>query len=508
MDKKRIFTEETEAQLIKLADTAQTHCISQNAKITEILIIIKSILIPNTASIFTICNFSQIKEWLNSAINNAEFNVSTLDIKKSEIKKAFKNVRLEDTRVGKNIENLAAYSAEYKNLISEFEFVMNKKNKSFNPEAINSDLKNALNSFNNFKQNKYKKYVDLNDAYTFTDESYYIGDKYLGALNIFTAILMAWKSRNKILASYIKDLWNLIIDNKSVSWDAYNESKIKAAIKSTLDAYAEQDSNDFTKYTKKADEYISLIKNCKTLAEFKKSKTFTKDKNLKKLIEKMGGFEKVWKAAKECPELLEYLFSDYEKQKEAFALIKETYKDDPDYFRIVDQLENEYNNKLYGVAERVLNIAFDEFAKNGTASAVQIMEWAISDILGKAFTGGAGGLFSAITAGIDIAVYISGGGTWADNALDFCYYQQNSKMYNEIYNRYREKILSGKYTQKDIDRMKMAFQMMKQNLLKEYKCYLNMCKDPSEKAEIQKRIIEIENMEPPIVQNCNGRGFR
>ena len=494
--KKRIFTEEMEKALIKLAEISQKYHTSQHYKFMDILILLGGFVTNNYLVVF---NFSKIKDKLYSLANNAELNVTTLNIKKGKIKESFKNIRNEDKRVGKNLDGLTSYAKAYEDLINEFEFIMDRKNISFNSEKINNHLANAIKDFDDFEQNKYKKYIGINDKDPFLKESAYISNQYLNGINVFTTVLMAWKNKSKIIASYIRDLWNALIENRKVSWESFNESKIKSSIKSVLDTYAEQEDKDYVKYTKKANEYISLIKKCKTLAEYENLEEFKKNKDLKKLLDKLGGFDKVWSIAKECPQVLEELLSNYEKQKEAFSLIKKTYRDDADYYRVVEELEREYNNKFYIIAEKIQESAFDEYAKQGIAYSVQIFEKIITEIFGKAYTGGAGGLFNVITASIDIVIYATGGDSWANNALDFCYYQQNNTMYEAIYNEYRDKISSGKYTEKDVERMKIAFKMMKQNLLKMYECYFNMCKDPDEKAEIQRRIIEIQSMEAPLV---------
>lgn len=494
--KKRIFTEEMEKALIKLAEISQKYHTSQHYKFIDILILLGGFVTNNYLVVF---NFSKIKDKLYSLANNAELNVATLNMKKGKIKECFKNVRNEDKRVGKNLDGLTSYVKAYEDLISEFEFIMDRKNISFNSEKINNHLANAIKDFDNFKRNKYEKYLDINNEMLFEEEIRYVYDKYMDALNAFTLNLMRYADSGKIISSELKDIWDATINNSEISWDNYNESKIKAIIKEILDSYAEQEDEDYVKYTKKADEYISLIKKCKTLAEYENLEEFKKNKELKKLLDKLGGFDKVWSIAKECPQLLEELLSTYEIQKEAFSLIKKTYKDDAEYYRIIDQIENEYNSKLYLIAETIENKAFEYFAKYGIEIGVQMIETLIANALGVASTGGAYALYKAITISIDLVIYATGGKEWANNAIEVRYSYETLKMFRNIYNEYRDKISSGKYTEKDVERMKIAFKMMKQNLLKMYECYFNMCKDPDEKAEIQRRIIEIQSMEAPLV---------
>ncbi|MCI5515619.1 MAG: hypothetical protein MR398_07425 [Oscillospiraceae bacterium] len=483
-----------EDKLLRLAKSANDLHLEEIEKVYEILKIICPI-----RSVFSYL-YDLVKDKLYEFINSAKLNVSALNIKKKTIKKVFEDVRSEDVKVGRNIEMICKHAADYAFLLSEFENVMNTKNNMFNEYSIEEKVTQALDKFDSTDYEKYKKYANITDEDPFLHQHAYIGGEHIKGINGFGVIIMAMREGEKITLAKIKDLW-LAITGQSYTWNSYNESKIRKCIKNTLDAYAEESDDDIINYTKKADNIISQIKNCKSIAEFENS-NFLKDEKLKKIIIKLGGFTKVWNYAKECPELLEYIFTSYEKQKSAFSLIRETYKGDNehDYGNVIDRLENEYNNKFYGILDKFMELALKEGYKAGTSLALETLQEAIGITLGKGFIiGGAGMLYGAITAGISITLETSGAGKWADNALDFCYYYQNQDVYRDAYEKYRQIILSGKYTDDDVVKFKMSFEMMKQNLLKEYNCYLEMCTDPAEKSKIKKKIAEINYMQAPKI---------
>lgn len=206
-----------------------------------------------------------------------------------------------------------------------------------------------------------------------------------------------------------------------------------------------------------------------------------KDKKgpFKDFVEAMGGITAVKQLAETCPEVLDYLFSDYSKGLEILDNISETCNrsGSPEMRSAIEKLRQDYNKKWSGLLRKTQDFSVDMISK---LSEEGIKEW-IKDNIGDT---------SVLMSILDIADMESK----VDASHKLLALRKVADELQDAYEDVIEKIRSGNYTEADITSAENLFNMLKETTKSVYKTYRDMCDDATKKIWINDQIENLERM--------------
>lgn len=212
-------------------------------------------------------------------------------------------------------------------------------------------------------------------------------------------------------------------------------------------------------------------------------KDYLDDKNkkseFKTFVKNMGGITFVKQLAKTCPELLDYLFTDYEKGLKILEDIEKTCdcSGNAEMKKAIAHLKVDYNNKWMGVLRKAtIDFSTDMLSE---LSEKGIKEW-IEDEIGDT---------SVLLSVLDIYDLEEK----TDGALTLFTLRKIVYDLQKGYEKAIEKIKSGDYTKDDLEYAKNMFKMLKEATKSVYETYRDMYTDnPSTQIWCNKQIQKIE----------------
>lgn len=205
------------------------------------------------------------------------------------------------------------------------------------------------------------------------------------------------------------------------------------------------------------------------------------DKNsaFKSFVEAMGGMATVKELAKTCPELLDYLFSDYAKGLEVIEDISQTCDraGSVEMRAAIERLRQEYNSKWIGLMQKT-----KDFGVNTISSLTKegIEKW-IKDEIGDT------SVLLKVLEGTGIKGKVDGSHKLL--ALRKITYQLQDAYEDAI-----EKIKSGEYTKEDLDYAQNMFNMLKETTKSVYETYRDMCEDPNKQIWCNEQIEKLDRL--------------
>lgn len=257
--------------------------------------------------------------------------------------------------------------------------------------------------------------------------------------------------------------------------EGYNEKIVREELNKLISSVisGENCHQTFMKDHDEAKEYMEdLIKD------------YLKDKNkkskFKTFVENMGGITYVKQLFESCPQLLDYLFSDYTRGLEIIENIERTCeRAGTEAMReAIIRLKQDYNSKWVGLFNKSMDFNVDmieDLTKKG------IEDW-IKEEIGES---------SVILTVLDIADVESK----VDGAHKLIALKQITYQLQDAYEDAIEVIKSGDYTEEDLTYAKNMFDMLKETTKSVYSTYRDMCKDdPSKQIWCNQQIQKIENM--------------
>lgn len=205
------------------------------------------------------------------------------------------------------------------------------------------------------------------------------------------------------------------------------------------------------------------------------------DKNgtFKSFVEAMGGITAVKKLAESCPQLLDYLFSDYTKGLEIINDIAKTCDRSgcAEMRAAVERLREEYQSKWKGFLHEAKDFSVDMIS---ALSEKGIKDWIKEEI----------GDTSVLLTVLDI--------TGIEDKVDGSHELiALKKIVYELQNAYEEAIeiiKSGNYTAEDLTYAENMFNMLKEATKSVYETYRDMCDDPSKQIWLNDQIENLERM--------------
>ena len=214
-------------------------------------------------------------------------------------------------------------------------------------------------------------------------------------------------------------------------------------------------------------------------------KDYLEDENkngkFKSFVENMGGITYVKQLLKTCPQLLDYLFTDYERGLQIIENIEQTcgLAGNESMQKAIASLKEDYNNKWMGLLKKSQNFNISmitELSKKG------IEDWIKEEV----------GDTSVLLTVLEIAdTQTQVDGTYKLLALKKIVYELQDAYEDAI-----EKIKSGNYTEDDLTYAKNMFDMLKESTKSVYETYRGMCDaDPSKQIWCNKQIQKIESIQ-------------
>ena len=199
----------------------------------------------------------------------------------------------------------------------------------------------------------------------------------------------------------------------------------------------------------------------------------------KSFVEAMGGITAVKELAKTCPQLLDYLFSDYTKGLEIIEDIAQTCdrSGSAEMRAAIDRLREEYQSKWKGLLHKTKDFSVDMISE---LSEKGIKDWIKEEI----------GDTSVLFAVLDIAgMEDKVDGSHKLIALLKFFYELKYEYYYAMF-----KIKSGNYTAEDLTYAENMFNMLKEATKSVYETYRDMCDDPSKQIWLNDQIENLERM--------------
>lgn len=199
----------------------------------------------------------------------------------------------------------------------------------------------------------------------------------------------------------------------------------------------------------------------------------------KSFVEAMGGITAVKELAKTCPQLLDYLFSDYTKGLEIIEDIAQTCdrSGSAEMQAAIDRLREEYQSKLKGLLHKTKDFSVDMISE---LSEKGIKDWIKEEI----------GDTSVLFAVLDIA----GMEDKVDGSHKLIALRKIVYELQDAYEEAIEKIKSGNYTAEDLTYAENMFNMLKEATKSVYETYRDMCDDPSKQIWLNDQIENLERM--------------
>lgn len=203
------------------------------------------------------------------------------------------------------------------------------------------------------------------------------------------------------------------------------------------------------------------------------------DTKFKSFVEKMGGIDAVKELAEKCPELVDYLFSDYSNGLEIINNLSKTVDNSgtAEMRLAVERLKQEYESKWKGVLHKTKDFSGDMIEK---LSDKAIKDW-IKDEVGDTYI-----LFSVLE--------ITGLEDKVDGADKLVALKTVVNGLQDSYEETIEKIKSGSYSEEDIKYAQNLFDMLKEATKSVYETFRDMTGDASKKIWANEQIENIENM--------------
>lgn len=204
------------------------------------------------------------------------------------------------------------------------------------------------------------------------------------------------------------------------------------------------------------------------------------DSAFKSFVEAMGGMTAVKELASTCPELLDYLFSDYKKGLSIIEDIARTCDQSgtAELRAAVDRLRQEYSSKWMGLLHKTKDFSVDMISK---LSKKEIEDW-IKDEIGDT---------SVILTVLDIAD-VEGK---VDGSHKLIALRQIASQLQDSYEDAIEKIRSGSYEEKDLEYAKNMFSMLKETTKSIYETYRDMCTDAGKQIWCNEQIAKIDRIQ-------------
>ncbi len=206
-----------------------------------------------------------------------------------------------------------------------------------------------------------------------------------------------------------------------------------------------------------------------------------KESKFKDFVEGMGGITAVKELLETCPEVLDYLFTDYEKGLQIIEDIEKTcdYSGSEEMRAAIARLKEDYNNKWIGLLQKTKDFSVDmitEISKEG------VEDW-IKDEVGDV---------SVLLTVLEIADME----TKVDGAHKLIALRSIVYELQDAYEDAIAKIKAGNYTEDDLNYAKNMFNMLKESTKSVYETYRDMCADdPSKQIWCNEQIRKLENMQ-------------
>lgn len=199
----------------------------------------------------------------------------------------------------------------------------------------------------------------------------------------------------------------------------------------------------------------------------------------KSFVEAMGGITAVKELAKTCPQLLDYLFSDYTKGLEIIEDIAQTCdrSGSAEMRAAIDRLREEYQSKWKGLLHKTKDFSVDMISE---LSEKGIKDWIKEEI----------GDTSVLFAVLDIA----GMEDKVDGSHKLIALRKIVYELQDAYEEAIEKINSGNYTAEDLTYAENMFNILKEATKSVYETYRDMCDDPSKQIWLNDQIENLERM--------------
>lgn len=216
----------------------------------------------------------------------------------------------------------------------------------------------------------------------------------------------------------------------------------------------------------------------------KHMKDYLKDKDeesdFKSFVEAAGGIEFVKELGESCPELLDYLFTDYTEGREILENIERTCdrSGSEEMRAAVESLRLEYDSKWTGLMSKTKDFSVDMVERLTQESVDDWIEKNIGDA-------------SVLTKLLEIG----GLEDKVDGAHQLVALRKISGELQKGYEDAIEKINSGDYTQEDMTYAENMFRMMKENSKAIYSTYRDMCDDPGKQIWCNEQIDKINSAE-------------
>ena len=204
-----------------------------------------------------------------------------------------------------------------------------------------------------------------------------------------------------------------------------------------------------------------------------------KDGTFKKFVEAMGGITFVKELGESCPQLLDYLFSDYKNGLEIIDNIASTCDKagTPEMQKAIKKLREDYESKWKGIFNKTQNFNIKMIEKLGEEGVKEFIKKNIGDTY----------VLLKVLEVTDMKEHTEG---WHKLLAQ-------KKIVSDLQDAYeaaRNKIDSGDYTEDDVKYMKNMFNMLKEATKKVYQTYKDTCTDPSKKIWLAKKIDTIDKI--------------
>ena len=211
------------------------------------------------------------------------------------------------------------------------------------------------------------------------------------------------------------------------------------------------------------------------------------DGKFKTFVEAMGGIEVIKELADKCPELIDYLYSDYSNGLQILANLAATVEaNGSDEMRAaLERLRQEYDSKWLGILYKTSDFL--------GGSVTSLSEEAVKDWI-KDNVGDTSVLFTVLDiTGLEDRV----------NGTEKLLTLRN--VVNDLQESYEstlEKIHSGQYTEEDVKYAQNIFDMLKEATKNVYEAYRDMIDDPSKKIWANTQIEKINRMNIKYYSAC------
>lgn len=205
------------------------------------------------------------------------------------------------------------------------------------------------------------------------------------------------------------------------------------------------------------------------------------DTAFKSFVKAMGGITAVKELAKTCPQLLDYLFSDYTKGLEIIDDIGKTcdISGSAEMRAAVERLREEYQSKWKGLLKKTKDFSVSMIS--------ELSEKEIEDLIKKEI-GDTSVLLTLL--GLDVM----GAKDKVDGAHKLVALKKIVYELQDAYEEAIERIKSGNYTKEDLTYAENMFNMLKEATKSVYETYRDMCEDPSKQIWLNDQIENLERM--------------